>query len=264
MARGGRLEGKVALVTGATKGIGRGVARRFALEGARVVATGRTAELGKQVEAEILSEGGEAVFVRTDIGVESDVARAVEFAVERYGSLTTLVNNAAATHLVGLPERGDTQLDQLSNAVMQESLQTNVWGLFWCCKHAIAQMLRAGGGSIVNISSGVAVKGAQKMDAYTATKGAMNALTRSLAVEYAKQKIRVNAISTGFIETGDITDEQLAAPGQRAWLEQIIPLPYFGVPEDIAQGCVYLASDEARYVTGAVLAIDGGYLACPA
>ncbi len=264
MAGEGRLAGKVALVTGATKGIGRGIARAFAREGARVVVAARTAELGKQVEAEILSQGGQALFVKTDIGVESDVVRAIESAVERYGSLTTLVNNAAATHLVGLPERGDTLLDQVQNQVMQESLQTNVWGLFWCCKHAIPALQRAGGGSIINISSGVAVKGAPQMDAYTASKGAMNALTRSLAVGYAKQKIRVNAISTGFIETGDITDEQLAAPGQRAWLEQIIPLPYFGVPEDIAMGCVYLASDEARYVTGAVLPIDGGYLSCPA
>ncbi len=264
MPRGNRLEGKVALVTGATKGIGRGVARVFAREGARVVVAGRTPELGLQVEAEILSEGGQALFVKTDIGVEADVVRAVEAALERYGSLTTLVNNAAATHLVGLPERGDTLLGEIQNAVMQESLQTNVWGLFWCCKHALPALARAGGASIINISSGVAVKGAPQMDAYTASKGAMNALTRSLAVGYAKQRIRVNAISTGFIETGEITDEQLAAPGQRDYLTRIIPLPYFGVPDDIAQGCVYLASDEARYVTGAVLPIDGGYLACPA
>jgi 3-oxoacyl-[acyl-carrier protein] reductase len=264
MAREGRLEGKVAIVTGATKGIGRGIARVFAREGAKVLVAGRTPELGKKVEAEILAEGGQALFLKTDIGVEADVQRAVETAEERFGPLTTLVNNAAATHLVGLPHRGDTLLADLSNGVMQESLQTNVWGLFWCCKYAIAAMQRHGGGSVVNISSGVAVKGAPQMDAYTASKGAMNALTRSLAVGYAKQKIRVNAISTGFIETGDITDEQLAAPGQRDWLTQIIPLPYFGVPDDIAHGCVYLASDEARYVTGAVLPIDGGYLACPA
>lgn len=264
MAREGRLEGKVALVTGSTKGIGRGIARVFAREGARVVLAGRTADLGKRVEAEILAEGGQAVFVKTDIGIEADVVRAVETAVERYGSLTTLVNNAAATHLVGLPERGDRLLDEIENRVMQESLQTNVWGLFWCCKYAIHQMRRQGGGSIINISSGVAVKGAPQMDAYTASKGAMNALTRSLAVGYAKQKVRVNAISTGFIESGESTDEQLRVPGQRDWLTQIIPLPCFGVPEDIAFGCVYLASDESRYVTGAVLPIDGGYLACPA
>jgi 3-oxoacyl-[acyl-carrier protein] reductase len=259
-----RLEGKVALVTGATKGIGAGVARVFAREGAKVVLAGRSSDKGKQVEAEIRSAGGEAFFLQTDIGRESDVVRAVDAAVERYGSLTTLVNNAAATHLVGLPERGDTGLDQISDAVMAESLQTNVWGLFYCCKHAIRAMQQAGGGSIINISSGVATKGAPQMDAYTASKGAMNALTRSLSVGYAKQCIRTNAISTGFIETGELTEEQLETEGQRDYLESIIPLPYFGVPDDIAWGCVYLASDESRYVTGSVLPIDGGYLACPA
>ncbi|MGH7855821.1 MAG: SDR family NAD(P)-dependent oxidoreductase, partial [Candidatus Binatia bacterium] len=124
-------------------------------------------------------------------------------------------------------------------------------------------MTKAGGGSIINVSSGVATKGAPMMDAYTATKGAMNALTRSMAVEYAKERIRVNAISTGFVESGEGTDELLRIPAMAEQLRQIIPLPYFGVPDDIAWGCVYLASDESRYVTGAVLPIDGGYLACP-
>jgi len=257
-----RLEGKVALVTGATKGIGAGIARLFAREGAKVVLAGRSAEAGARVEAGIRGEGGEATFVPTDIGRESDVVGAVETAEDRYGALTTLVNNAAATHLVGLPERGDDVLDRISDAVWSETLQTNLWGLVYCCRHAIHAMQRAGGGAIVNISSGVAVKGAPQMDAYTATKGSMNALTRSLAVDYAKERIRVNAISTGFIETGPLTDEQIAA--QRDWLESVIPLPYFGEPEDIGWGCVYLASDEARYVTGSVLPIDGGYLSCPA
>jgi len=256
-----RLEGKVVLVTGATKGIGRGVARRFASEGAAVVLAGRSAEPGRAAEAEIRRAGGRALFVQTDIGKEPDVVRAVRTAVDEFGKLTTLVNNAAATHLVGLPRLGDTQVAELPNEVLAEALQTNVWGLVWCCKHSIPAMIAAGGGSIINVSSGVAVRGAPQMDAYTATKGSMNALTRSMAVEYAKQRIRVNTISTGFIESGDQTSEMLAIPGQREWLENAIPLPYFGVPDDIAWGCVYLASDESRYVTGAELAIDGGYLA---
>jgi NAD(P)-dependent dehydrogenase (short-subunit alcohol dehydrogenase family) len=256
-----RLQGKVALVTGATKGIGRGIARRFASEGAAVVLAGRTAEQGRAAEAEIRQSGGRALFVQTDIGKEPDVVRAVRTAVDEFGSLTTLVNNAAATHLVGMPGLGDTRVSELPNEVLAESIQTNVWGLVWCCKHSIPHMIQAGGGSIINISSGVAVRGAPQMDAYTATKGSMNALSRSLAVEYAKQRIRVNTISTGFIESGEQTSEMLSLPGQREWLENAIPLPYFGVPDDIAWGCVYLASDEARYVTGAELAIDGGYLA---
>ena len=258
-----RLRGKVVLVTGATRGIGRGIARVCAREGAQVVLAGRTVVAGEEVAREIAADGGDALFVRTDIDKESDVMRAVETAVTRFGRLTTLVNNAAATHLAGVPGRGDDALGDLSNDVMAETMRTNLWGLFWCCKHAIAAMLDAGGGAIVNVSSGVATKGAPAMDAYTATKGAMNALTRSLAVEYAKQRIRVNAISSGFVET-EASSTLLADPQRRRWLESIVPLPYFGTPDDIAWGCVYLASDESRYVTGTVLPIDGGYLACPA
>ena len=258
-----RLEGKVALVTGATRGIGRTIAVTFAREGAAVVLVGRNTADGERAQAEIKAQGLRAIYVRADVGDEADVVAAVDTAVARFGTLTTLVNNAAATHLTGLPERGDARVGELDDAVLAETLQTNLWGLVWCCKHAVAAMARAGGGSIINISSGVATKGAPMMDAYTATKGAMNALTRSMAVGYAKQRIRVNAISTGLIESGASIEQLLADPAKRQWLEQVIPLPYFGTPADIAWGCVYLASDESRYVTGTVLPIDGGYLACP-
>jgi NAD(P)-dependent dehydrogenase (short-subunit alcohol dehydrogenase family) len=258
-----RLEGKVAIVTGATKGVGRGIAHRFAQEGASVVLTGRSEDLGRAVEREILDAGGQALFVRADISVEDDCRIMVQAAEDRFGPLTTLVNNAAATHLSGLPERGDAGVAELANEVLAEALDTNLWGLVWCCKHAIAELMAAGGGSIINISSGVATKGAARMDAYTATKGAMNALTRSMAVGYASRRIRVNAISSGLIESGEAIEPLLADPAMRDWLQRSIPLPYFGVPEDIAWGCVYLASDESRYVTGTVLPIDGGYLACP-
>jgi len=263
MAGNGRLDGKVALITGATKGIGRGIASVFAREGAAVLIAGRSVDAGEQVARDIQAEGGTALFVPTDIGREDDVVRAVDTAVERFGKLTTLVNNAAATHIVGTPGAGDTMVGELDNTIMTETLQTNLWGLFWCSKYAVARMIDAGEGSIINISSGVATKGAARMAAYTATKGAMNALTRSMAVEYAPQRVRVNCISSGFVESGEQTDRSLAEAGQLEWLQDVIPLPFFGEPEDIAWGAVYLAADESRYVTGTVLPIDGGFLACP-
>ena len=259
-----RLDGKVALVTGATKGIGRTIARVLAREGAKVVLAGRTVAAGEAAAAEIVAAGGTALFVPTDVGVEADVARAVATAVNRFGSLTTLVNCAAATHLPARSEGGDAGAAELPDDVLAETLRTNLWGVVWCCRHAVPAMRRAGGGSIVNISSGVATKGAASMDAYTASKGALNALTRSMAVGYGKDRIRVNAISSGLIRSGPTIDALLADPERRRMLEQMIPLPYVGVPEDIAWGCVYLASEESRYVTGTVLPIDGGYLACPA
>jgi NAD(P)-dependent dehydrogenase (short-subunit alcohol dehydrogenase family) len=256
-----RLEGKVALVTGATRGIGRAIAHRFAGEGARVVLTGRSADAGRAVEDEIRRAGGAAAFVPMDVGVEDDVRRAVDAAVARFGRLTTLVNNAAAVHLVGTPEKGDTQVTDMRNAVFDELLKTNVWGLMWAAKYAIPAMLAAGGGSIVNISSNAALRGQRNMDGYTATKGAMNALGRSLAVEYAKQRIRVNTISVGFVQSGEGTQAFADDPALRKYLESVIRTPYFGEPDDVAWGAVYLASDESRYVTGTTLTIDGGSMA---
>ena len=256
-----RMQGKVALVTGATRGIGRAIAQRFVAEGAKVLLAGRSVDAGKAVEAEIRRAGGEASFFPTDVGKEDDVRRAVAAAVERFGKLTTLVNNAAAVHLVGTPEKGDTQVTDMRNEIFAELLQTNVWGIMWTCRHAIPAMLSAGSGSIINISSNAALRGQRNMDGYTATKGAMNALTRSLAVEYAKQGIRANTISVGFVQSGEGTAAFAQDPSLRKYLESVIRTPYFGEPDDIAWGAVYLASDESRYVTGTTLTIDGGSMA---
>ncbi len=253
-----RLAGKVALVTGATRGIGRAIALRFAGEGARVLITGRSVDAGAAVEAEIRRAGGEASFFAMDVGREDDVRRAVETAVGRFGKLTTLVNNAAAVHLVGTPDKGDTQVTDMRNEVFAELLQTNVWGIMWTCKHALPAILAAGGGSIINISSNAALRGQRNMDGYTATKGAMNALTRSVAVEYAKQGVRVNTLSVGFVQSGAGTAAFADDPALRTYLESVIRTPFFGEPDDVAWGAVYLASDESRYVTGTTLTVDGG------
>jgi NAD(P)-dependent dehydrogenase (short-subunit alcohol dehydrogenase family) len=255
-----RLKGKVAIVTGATKGVGRGIARRFAEEGAKVVLAGRSVDAGRAVEREIRSDGGEAVFVRTDLSVEGDCVGVVEAAEREFGPLTTLVNNAAATHLIGSASPiADNRMHLLKNETLDAMWGSDLYGLFWCCRYALRAMLKHNaGGSIINISSGVAFGGGGDMDAYAASKGAMQAITRSMAGEYADSRIRVNAIVLGLINNGGPVAEMLKDPQLTAAMRAAIPLPMIGEPDDIAWGAVYLASDESRYVTGASLPIDGG------
>jgi meso-butanediol dehydrogenase/(S,S)-butanediol dehydrogenase/diacetyl reductase len=255
-----RLNGKVAIVTGASKGVGRGIARRFAAEGAKVVIAARSADSGKVVEQEIRSAGGEALFVRTDISVEEDCRRVVEVAELEFGPLTTLVHNAAATHLIGTSSPiADTRMHQLSNQTLDAMWRSDLYGFFWCCRYALRAMLAHGnGGSIVNISSGAALGYAMDMDAYVASKAAMNGVTRSMAGEYAKARIRVNAIVLGLINNGGGVAARLQDEHISATVRSRIPLPFVGEPDDIAWGAVYLASDESRYVTGVLLPIDGG------
>jgi NAD(P)-dependent dehydrogenase (short-subunit alcohol dehydrogenase family) len=255
-----RLNGKVAIVTGATKGVGRGIARRFAEEGAKVVLAGRSAEAGRAVEREIRGAGGQAVFVRTDLSVEADCLGVVEAAEKEFGPLTTLVNNAAATHLIGSASPiADNRMHLLKNETLDAMWGSDLYGLFWCCRYALRAMLKHNaGGSIINISSGAAFGGGGDMDAYAASKGAMQAITRSMAGEYADSRIRVNAIVLGLINNGGPVAEMLKDPQLAAGLREAIPLPMIGEPDDIAWGAVYLASDESRYVTGASLPIDGG------
>lgn len=255
-----RLNGKVAIVTGATKGVGRGIARRFAEEGANVVLAGRSADAGLAVEREIRDAGGEALFVRTDLSVEADCLGMVEAAEKAFGPLNILVNNAAATHLIGSNSPiADNRMHLIKNETLDAMWGSDLYGLFWSCKYALRAMLgHQGGGSIINISSGVAFGGGGDMDAYAASKGAMQAITRSMAGEYADSRIRVNAIVLGLINNHGPVAEMLKDPQLSAGLRAAIPLPLIGEPDDIAWGAVYLASDESRYVTGASLPIDGG------
>jgi NAD(P)-dependent dehydrogenase (short-subunit alcohol dehydrogenase family) len=259
-----RLKGKVAIVTGGTKGVGRGIAHRFAEEGASVVLTGRSEDLGRAVEREIRDAGGKALFVRADISIEDDCRRMVEVAEERFGPLTTLVNNAAATHMIGtLHPHADRRMHELSNETLDIMWKSDLYGLFWCCRYALRVMLAHGrpGCSIVNISSGAAQAG-YDMDAYVASKAAMNGITHSMAGEYAKSGIRVNAIALGLINNGGGVAAMMADEAIAAAVTSVIPLSFVGEPDDIAWGAVYLASDEAKYLTGVVLPIDGGASGC--
>jgi 3-oxoacyl-[acyl-carrier protein] reductase len=251
-----RMNDKVALVTGSTRGIGRGIATMFAKEGAKVVIIGRTRDLGQQAEAEIRKAGGDALYVPTDIGKDEDVQAMVRAAVQRYGKVTTLVNNAAPTEMLG-PGKEDDAVTELKLESWDRLMNVLLTGMIRCCKAAIPEMAKAGGGSIVNISSAAGVLGLAGQDTYTAAKGAIQSLTRSMAVEYAPKNIRSNCIIVGFVPTGARAHKMLAdpvfGPATRA-----IHLTRLGTPEDIAYAATYLASDEAGFVTGALLPVDGG------
>ena len=253
-----RLEGKVALVTGATRGIGEGVVRMLAREGAAVAFTGRSEDKGREVERSVREVGGRALYVRADNGREGEVAGAVRTAVDTFGPLTTLVNNAISDD-VGSGR--DSHVDAVDNDTFRNILEISLMGTFWASKYAIPEIRKSGSGSIVNISASSSKQALPERPAYQASKGAINAMTRQMAVDYGKDDIRVNAIIVGFIFTG--TPQMaaiLANPTLRAAFEKNIVLPRLGEPADIAAGVVYLASDESKYVTGTELTIDGGAL----
>lgn len=247
-----RLQGKVALVSGASRGIGAAIARLFAGEGARVVLGDVLAEQGERVVQEIRAGKGEALFVKLDVTSESDWQRAMKAAVERFGKLNVLVNNAAILIRATVEQTTREDWDRL--------MAVNATGVFLGTRYAIPEMRKAGGGSIVNLSSSAALSGNPMVAAYSATKGAVLAFTRATAIEYAPDNIRANTIHPGGVETAMTAARRTTAEG----LQQLVathPLARLGQPEDIAYGALYLASDESSWVTGIELKVDGGMLA---
>jgi len=252
-----RLSGKVALVTGGTAGIGAGIVEMFAEQGASVAFTGRSQDTGAAVEKRLRGAGGAVTYIRADNQVESDVADAVAGTVDAYGPVTVLVNNAAATDVAvsGI----DSHVDEIKNEDWDYVFSTALYGTLWACKHAIPHMKAAGGGSIVNISASSSIRALRSRPAYQASKGAINALTRQMSVDYGMDNIRANAIITGFINTqGETMNKLLANEEYMRVIRGMLVLPRLGEPADIAAAAVYLASDESKYVTGTQLTVDGG------
>lgn len=244
-----RLAGEQVLVTGSTAGIGRQVALRCAAEGARVAVHGRDGARGAAVVEAIEAAGGRAVFLPADLADEDACRRLVDDAAAALGGLTVVVNNAA----VG--SGGDSPVGGFDTARWERVLRVNLTAVAWVCRAAIPHLLRAGRGSIVNVSSRQGERPSAGLAPYVASKGGLNALTRSIAVDYGRRGIRCNALSVGYV----VNERRDAAmtPERRAELEAM-HLTRLGEADDVAWAVVYLASRESAFVTGALLPVDGG------
>ena len=244
-----RLEGKVALISGGARGMGAAEARLFASEGAKVVLGDVLESEGQQVEAEIAEAGGEAVFVHLDVTSEADWQQAVDTAIERFGGLHILVNNA------GIWNGGNVETQTVEG--WDQIMDINAKGVFLGTRAAIPAMRDSGSGSIVNISSVAGIIGSVGATAYNASKGAVRLLTKSTAVQYAAEGIRCNSVHPGPIETQMIRE---VYPDKETRNSRVsaIPMGRMGEMDDVAKGVLFLASDEASYMTGSELVIDGG------
>jgi NAD(P)-dependent dehydrogenase (short-subunit alcohol dehydrogenase family) len=248
-----RLQGKIALISGGARGMGAVEARLFAKEGAKITIGDVLEDEGRKLEAEINATGGVALFVRLDVTHEADWQKAVEATVNQFGKLDVLVNNA------GISGRGrveDTAVEEWDRV-----MDVNAKGVFLGTKVAIPAMRQGGGGSIINISSQLGLVGTDHSSPqYQASKGAVRLLTKATAIQYAQERIRANSVHPGPIVT-PMTEAARADPERYQLMLSRVPLGCYGQPEDVAYGVLYLASDEARWVTGSELVIDGGWTA---
>jgi len=260
----GRLDGKIALVTGAGSGIGKGISLVLAREGAKIVATDIDEKSVQIVADSINKAGGEAISLKQDVTSEARWIEIVKAAEEKFGGLHILVNNAG----VAVP----ASIFEMELSSWQRQNAINIDGVFLGVKHGVPLMARSGGGSVINLSSVAGLKASPGLAGYGMTKGAVRMFTKSVAIEcaWAKNNVRVNSVHPGFIDTAiwnKMRDQGMqigeTAPGSNDvdltnTTATMVPLGYTGLPEDIANGVVYLASDESRYVTGSELVIDGG------
>lgn len=247
----GRLAGKTAFITGAGTGIGRQAASLFAAEGANVVVAEINAQTGQETADKVNSEGGKATFIETDVTSPEILKSSIDQTVDTYGRLDILYNNAG-----GANSRDDTNILDVPIEEFWRALRLDLFGTFLGCRFAIPYMMQSGGGSIVNVVSIVALRGFKTSPSYTSAKGGIAALTRALAVTYAPNKIRVNAIAPCITRTARVLRHLETVPVVTAMAED--HLLGLADPIDIAQGALYLASDESRVVTGQILAVDSG------
>lgn len=247
-----RLKNKVAIITGAGSGIGRGACLAFAREGAKILAADWVEETGKETVKLIKKQKGSAIFVKVDVSKPADAANMIKQCLAEYGRADILFNNAGIVKMGALHETTEADWDQVINV--------NLKSIFLCSKAVIPQMLKQGRGKIINTASIAGLVGFDQIGAYCASKGGIIALTKEMAVEYGSKRINVNCIAPGVIKTA-MTKDMLNDPAMVKGFAACTPYPRFGEPEDIALAAVYLGSDESDFVTGEVLVVDGGWTA---
>jgi NAD(P)-dependent dehydrogenase (short-subunit alcohol dehydrogenase family) len=247
---GQRLKDKVVIITGAGMGIGQTMAILFSKEGAKIVIAEINEQAGHETLKKIMEIGGEAIYVLTDISKEENVETMAKETLQKFGRIDVLCNNAGVDDF-----KTDGPVTEVTEETLDRILGVNLKGVFFCCKHTIPAMIKGGGGSIINLSSVAAIIGRGSHDVYTASKGGILAITRSIATEFAGHQVRCNAICPGPTITpmigGRLDDPKVAE-------RYMPPIGRFGTPQDIAHCGLYLASNEASWVTGQTFVLDGG------
>jgi NAD(P)-dependent dehydrogenase (short-subunit alcohol dehydrogenase family) len=251
-----RLSKRTAIVTGGGAGIGGAIAKGYAREGAQVIVADIIPAYGEATVKEIWKSGGTAVFVEADVSKKEDIQKMIEIAVEHYGQIDILVNNAAVQLFAQ-----EGRAHEVSEEAWDRTMAINLRGAWLCCKHTIPIMLQHGGGAIINVASPTGLSGcAPGYTAYSASKGGMIALTKVMAIDYARDSIRVNALIPGTTVT-PLTEDVLLDPAFRADREELMPIGRLGKPEDVVGLAVFLASDEAEFCVGGLFMADGGMTA---
>jgi NAD(P)-dependent dehydrogenase (short-subunit alcohol dehydrogenase family) len=249
-----RLKGKVTLITGAARGIGKASAILFSKEGSKIIIADINEIEGQETASEINRNGGIAIFVKADVSKSKDVKILIEDTINKFGKLNILYNNAGVFW-----SKKDGPVTDIDEEVWDSILKINLYSTYLCSKYAIPKIIESGGGSIINTASSAAVIGVPNCDAYTATKGAIAAMTRSMATEYGKAKVRVNCIVPTHIYTPMFKKNQMNAPGfNEDKFLKTFPLGRYGEPEDIANAALFLASEESSFTTGSMIIVDGG------
>lgn len=248
------FSGKVAVVTGGTSGIGKAATIALAQAGANVVVAGRRQAEGEETIRQIQASGGDSFFVATDVSKEADVQALIEKTMARYGRLDIAFNNAGV-------DQETTPLPEQTEATYDRIMDINVKGVWLSLKHEIPAMLKNGGGAIVNTTSGLGLVGAVGVPIYVASKHAVEGLTKSVALEYAKQGIRVNAVSPGLIQT-EMLDRTVETNTElMEYFKTTLPMGRIGTPQEVVNAVLWLCSDASSFVTGHSLTVDGGYIA---